>query len=307
MLLYHHTTPAGATGEADPLRAAFTGELAGLGDFPTQTRLVALSNGSGIGTNQGFSAGAQIINYATNIIIINVRGHVWAVPDGGPLKIFDGLYQQIFQPPQSLIVTVSGTLPWDNAPGGSRNSMAQMDSVQAPLGDIVALHDSHCFIPTVSALDIATTDPFYDIAGDPDLLSHTPFDNLYVPDDNQPHVTVTPGNAVWLLDEIDPPATAVRHTPSPPAFSFLSTSPNPFGEQTRIQWQLTRSARVHVDVFDVQGRRVATLLDATRPAGPGEVRWSGRDGAGHAVAAGVYFVRVQAAGETLARRVVRVR
>ncbi len=195
MLLYHHTTPAGATGVPDPLRGTFTSELSGLGDFPTQPRLVALSNGSGVGATQGFNPGDQIILYQYSNILVNIRGNVWAVPDNVSTKIFDGYIKPLFLPAQSLVVTVSGTLPWDGAPGGSRNSMAQMDSVVAPYGDIIALHDSHCFIPTISALDISTTDPFYDIAGDPDLVSHTPFANVYVPPDNQPHITVTPENA----------------------------------------------------------------------------------------------------------------
>jgi hypothetical protein len=307
MLLYHHTTPPGATGQADALRATFESELAGLGDYPTQPRCVALANGSGTGSNQGFAAGGQIILYEYDSFLVDVRGNVWAVPNGGPTQILQGLVAPILLPADAMNVTVSSTLPWDNAPGGSRNSMAQMDSVAAPYGDIVALHQRHCFIPTVSALDVTTTDPFYDITGDPDLLAHTPFDNLYVPATNEPHVTVTPTNAAWLLDEIDPVITAVRDGPAPPAFSLLGATPNPFGDETGVRWTLSRAARVRVDVFDVRGRRVATLLDAARPAGPGEIRWPGADRNGHAVAAGVYFVRVQALGETQTGRVVRIR
>ncbi len=307
MLLYHHTTPPGTTGEADPLRAVFETELTGLGDFPSQPRRVALSNGSGTGANQGFAAGGQIILYEYNGLLAIVRGNVWAVPDGGPVQILQGLVDPLIGATESMNVTVSATLPWDNAPGGSRNSMAQMDAVTAPFGDIVALHDNHSFIPTVSALDIPTTDPFYDIAGDPDLLSHTPFDDLFVPDLNEPHITVTPDNAGWLLDEIDPPATGVRNASSTPVFSLLAASPNPFGDRTLVRWQLARDARVRADVFDVRGRRVVTLLDAARPAGPGEVFWAGHDGNGQRVAAGVYFIRVEAAGEVATRRMVLVR
>jgi hypothetical protein len=307
MLLYHHTTPPGATGEADPLRAAFEGEMSGLGDYPAETRRVALANGSANGSNQGFAAGGQIIQYVYNSFLVNVRGNVWAVPNGGSTQIFQGLVDPIFLPPDAMDVSVSGTLPWDGAPGGSRNSMAQMDSVVAPYGDIVALHDNHAFIPTVSALDIATSDPFYDVAGDPDLLSHIPFDDYYAPIANEPHVTVTPDNATWLLDEIDPPSTAVRDGAAPSALSSLTTAPNPFGDATSVRWQLAGAARVRVDVFDVQGRRVATLLDEARPSGAGEVRWTGHDHRGTAVAGGVYFVRVQARGETITRRVVRIR
>jgi hypothetical protein len=307
MLLYHYTAPAGSTGSADPLRATFTSELAGLGNYPVLPRLVALSNGSGTGVNQGFNAGAQIIQYQYNILIVNVRGNVWAVPNATSTKIFDGANQTFGSGP-TQIVTVLGTLPWDNAPGGTRDSMAQMDAVVPPVGDIIALYPNHCFIPSVSALDINTTNPFYNIAGDPNLLANTPFDNLYVPATNEPHVTVTPGNAPWLLNEIDPILSAVPPVAAHvPAFSLLDAAPNPFGDQTLVRWNLARNSHVQVDVFDVAGRRVTTLLDGTKSAGAGNVQWSGRDGHGRTVAAGVYFVRMQAAGETRTKRIVLVR
>lgn len=307
MLLYHHTSPPTNTGEADPLRAAFTSDLAALGNYPAQPRLVALSNGSGSMATQGFNAAEQIISYNYNSLIVTVRGNVWAVPNNTSAQILQALIDPIFLPPDAMNVSVQGTLPWDGAPGGSRNSMAQMDAVIPPYGDIVALHQSHCFIPTISALDIATTNPFYDVAGDPQLLSHTPFDNLYVPAINEPHVTVTAGNATWLLDEIDPPATAVRNGVTPPAFSLAAVAPNPFDMETSVRWDLSRAARVRVDVFDVAGRRVTTLLDSQRAAGRGEVRWAGRDASGRAVAAGVYFIRVSALGEMRTSRAVIVR
>ena len=73
--------------------------------------------------------------------------------------------------------------------------MAQADSTEAPYGDIVALQPSHCFIPTISALDLATSDLFYDIAGEPDLLAMTPFDAVYFPAENEEHVAITAQNA----------------------------------------------------------------------------------------------------------------
>jgi hypothetical protein len=307
MLLYHYTSPATSGGQADPLRATFTSEVAALGSYPTQPRRVALSNGSGTGVNQGFNAGAQIIQYAYNILLVNVRGNVWAVPSSTSTKIFDGANQQFFSGP-TQIVTVSGTLPWDNAPGGTRDSMAQMDAVVPPVGDIVALYPNHCFIPAVSALDINTTNPFYNIAGDPNLLANTPFANVYYPTSNEPHVTVTPGNAPWLLNEIDPVLSAVPPLASrAPGFSLLDAAPNPFGDQTLVRWNLARNSRVQVAVYDVAGRRVTTLVDGARAGGPGAVRWTGRDTNGHTVAAGVYFVRMQAAGEIETKRIVLVR
>ena len=92
-----------------------------------------------------------------------------------------------------------------------------------------------------------------------------------------------------------------------PAFSLAAVAPNPFDAETSVRWDLSRATRVRVDVFDVAGRRVTTLLDSQRPSGLGEVRWHGRDDRGRAVAAGVYFVRVSALGQTQTRRAVVLR
>jgi len=119
---------------------------------------------------------------------------------------------------------------------------------------------------------------------------------------------VTPANAVWLLDEIDPALTAVGPGGiGTPAFSMLDAAPNPFDAETRVRWNLSRNSRVQIDVFDVGGRRVATLLDEVRPAGPGDVGWKGSDGNGRTVAAGVYFARMRVAGETKTKRIVLIR
>lgn len=61
------------------------------------------------------------------------------------------------------------------------------------------------------------------------------------------------------------------------------------------------------DVFDAAGRRVRRIDDRTRPAGPQEVAWDGRDDAANPVAVGVYFIRARGAELELVTRVVRTR
>jgi flagellar hook assembly protein FlgD len=60
-------------------------------------------------------------------------------------------------------------------------------------------------------------------------------------------------------------------------------------------------------VHDVAGRRVRVLEDSFREAGRHAAVWDGRDGTGRRVAAGVYFVRLQAAGGELTRKIVLLR
>jgi len=60
---------------------------------------------------------------------------------------------------------------------------------------------------------------------------------------------------------------------------------------------------VRVEVFDVRGRRVMTLLDAARPPGRHVVSWQGRSNEGQAVSTGVYFVVMEAEGFRATKRI----
>ncbi len=305
MLVYHYTTPAGSTGEPDPLRTAFDADLAGLG-YPSQCRNVAVANGSGLGLSQGFGPATQIVQWDYDISIVTIHGNVWSVPDGSLAQIFQGRLYAIFTYNLTQNVSVSGTLPYDGAPGGSRNSMAQMDSTAAPYGDIVALYDSHCFIPTVSALDFDTPDLFHDVLDDPNALASTPFDAIYVPDSNQAHTTITPQNAVWFKDEIGAGVVAVEPGGSGIA-PALAAAPNPFAGTLRIRYTLSLAGAVRLAVYGVDGRRIATLEDGMRTAGPHAAVWSGLDGAGRPAPPGMYFVRLDASGISRTVRTLRLR
>ena len=75
-----------------------------------------------------------------------------------------------------------------------------------------------------------------------------------------------------------------------------SNYPNPFNPETTIAFTLAEAGPVRLEVFDASGRRVATLLDAPRPAGRHAVRW---DAGG--LASGVYLCRLSAAHQTRTR------
>jgi len=78
----------------------------------------------------------------------------------------------------------------------------------------------------------------------------------------------------------------------PGKFVLHQNYPNPFNPKTKIAFDLPRSARVTVDVFDILGRRVATLMDENLEAGPQETEWDGTNDNGRSVASGIYFYRV---------------
>ena len=307
MLAYHLTDPPGTTGGPDPLRAVLLSDFAAVGGWPGMPRRVAVANGSGSRADQGFAAGDQIVQYAYTSLFVSLTGNVWAVPDQTSHIIFDGRIRILFSDTRKS-VTVSGTAPFDGAPGGWRASMAEMDSSQAPYGDIVALHPHHCFIPTVSALALETTDLFYDIAGDPDLPAHTPFDAVYFPAANEEHVTITAQSALWFREEIGRGVVAVPPGPSPVAggLTLQPPSPNPFRSATRLAFTLACPGPAALRLYAVDGREVARLALGPLGAGRHEVSWDGFDERGRAAPPGLYFARLVAGGSGVTRRIVRL-
>ena len=306
MLLYHFTSPPGATGQPDPMRASLEVDLAAVGDYPALTRRVAIANGSGAGMNQGFLPLDQVIQYHYSSALVAITGDVWALPDQISGRIFNGSLRIVFSTTNQS-VTVSGTQPWDGAPGGSRASFTELDTTVATYGDIVALHPSHCFIPTVSALAVNAAGPFYDLQGDPGLLAHTPFDAVYTPSANQEHVLVTAENAIWVRSEVEAGLLAVPGAPGPDRrASLTSVTPNPFERGTRIAFGLGAAAAVDLRVYDAAGRELRALLHEPRAAGAHATTWDGTDARGTRVPAGVYFVRLSAGPVTAFRRLVRI-
>ncbi len=83
--------------------------------------------------------------------------------------------------------------------------------------------------------------------------------------------------------------------------------PNPFRNAATVSFSLAQSTPVRLTVFDVTGRRVATLVDGVRAAGRHEIRWNGNDDSGLAVASGVFFYRLDAASYSATKRMLRLR
>ncbi len=92
-------------------------------------------------------------------------------------------------------------------------------------------------------------------------------------------------------------ATDVPGGGATPAVTALAgIHPNPFNPQTRIEFDLARAGHAVLEVYDLQGTRVRTLVSETLGAGRHAATWDGRDDAGRQVASGVYMARL-AAGE----------
>jgi hypothetical protein len=88
---------------------------------------------------------------------------------------------------------------------------------------------------------------------------------------------------------------------------LMGVRPNPAQGSCVVSFSIERPGRATVEVVDVTGRSVATVLDGPVPAGAFEVTWDGRTAGGRPVASGVYFLRVRAGDLQDSRQVLMVR
>ena len=103
-----------------------------------------------------------------------------------------------------------------------------------------------------------------------------------------------------------PLQTRSRGTALPTDFALGQNYPNPFNPSTIIPYQLPIAGHVRLDVFNVLGQRLATLVDAERSAGAHTAKWDATGEVGRAVGAGVYIYRLSSGGMTESRRMVLV-
>lgn len=101
--------------------------------------------------------------------------------------------------------------------------------------------------------------------------------------------------------------TAVDPDPARFAFRLDGVSPNPTSGDGRFAFAIPAPGRVKLALYDLRGRLVRMYEDEVRPAGRYTMFFDGRDGNGASLASGVYFIRLDAAGQTATKRVTIVR
>jgi hypothetical protein len=111
------------------------------------------------------------------------------------------------------------------------------------------------------------------------------------------------GSGIELVRPQSAPLTSVTGgTGIPSAFALLQNYPNPFNPSTTIGFSVSQSGPVVLDIYDLTGRHVRTLLRGGVAAGNHSVQWDGRDDRGSSVGSGVYFYRLRAGANYVASR-----
>ena len=93
----------------------------------------------------------------------------------------------------------------------------------------------------------------------------------------------------------------------PDGFKLQQSYPNPFTDQTTIEFALPDPEFVSIEVYNVIGQRVRTLVHGEQDAGYHRVSWDGRSDSGEDVASGMYLYVLKSASYHATERLIRVR
>jgi photosystem II stability/assembly factor-like uncharacterized protein len=193
-----------------------------------------------------------------------------------------------------LFRTTNGGATWSDVGGGLPDVPASAIAVDPDDPDVLYVGmDLGVFVSVDAG---GSWEPFFE--GMPPTLVNDL--RIYAPD--RLVRAATHGNGVFEREMVDPSATAVAELASPADSGLrLRLTTNPVRTTGGIDFEVPEAGLVRLEIVDVAGRRVATLVDEARSRGPHTVEVPRN------LASGVYFVRLSAPGDVRVTRVVIAR
>lgn len=92
-----------------------------------------------------------------------------------------------------------------------------------------------------------------------------------------------------------------------PATLLMSNYPNPFNPSTTISFNLPSVMNCKLEIYNLKGQRVTSLLNETRGAGKHTIIWDGLDEAGRPVSSGIYFYRLTTPQRTISAKMLMIK
>jgi len=204
---------------------------------------------------------------------------------------------------------VDGTLvhSWTWSSGGM-NQLGAIDIyAAAPSGDSWMFYFDDFCIADVSTREVEG----YNVYLDEGFQGYTT-DTEYQLIDLTNGQTYTAGvSAVYTEGESDIIEVVFTYTgedtgnPIIPAKTALSGNyPNPFNPTTTIQYQLKENSHVNLEIFNMKGQKVKTLVNTDMEAGYHNAVWNGTDQNGRGVSSGIYFYKMKAGRYTSTKKMI---
>ena len=90
----------------------------------------------------------------------------------------------------------------------------------------------------------------------------------------------------------------------PQIAKLLGNYPNPFNPETTIKYSLSVASNLRVDIYNIKGQKIKSLVNEYKPAGEYNVVWNGTDENGISVGSGIYFYRMTTEEYTAVKRMI---
>ncbi|MCH7774457.1 MAG: T9SS type A sorting domain-containing protein, partial [Bacteroidetes bacterium] len=93
----------------------------------------------------------------------------------------------------------------------------------------------------------------------------------------------------------------------PSGYSLGQNYPNPFNPSTTIAYDVPAASNVSINIYDMLGRNVITLVNEQKNAGSYTVEWNGKNSSGIQVTSGIYFYRLEAGQSAITKKMLLLR
>ncbi len=111
----------------------------------------------------------------------------------------------------------------------------------------------------------------------------------------------------WFMRGVPTGSEDPDEPPLPSSVELHQNYPNPFNPTTTLRFSVVSAGHVRLDIYNVLGQRVKTLVDTYRPAGMHTVVWDGTTESGNRAASGVYLYRLRTDGTDASRKMLLLR
>jgi len=284
---------------APNFRTTFQDELNAMG-FPTETRNVAISNGSGNGMMTGTPGMFVLNDYIVNATDTQrARFDIRFTPPAGVsdqlVSRFRGqqfifIWITVFSS-QANAASPATSSGLDSAPGGLFNvaDFAEAGSGNPTLDDFLANLeiDRFCFIPTLSSLAITNPNWYANV----DDTSITPFAATFVPTENEDHVTLTGGNVEFALNEILNEPLSVEQ----PILTETLLIKNPIKNTIEI-YSSNLLSNATISIIDASGKKVFSQNN---------ISIEGNHQLDVNLSIGFYFIKIDSAEKSFVQKLIK--
>lgn len=102
-------------------------------------------------------------------------------------------------------------------------------------------------------------------------------------------------------------ATSATPVTEPASFKLKQNYPNPFNPSTKIEFSLEQSSNVTIDVYNMLGEKIKTLVNGRRTAGTYTVEWNGTNQMGAQVSSGMYLYRLKTNQQSVTQKMTLIK